>query len=328
MKPPVTFILILAAAAVILEPRAAASTRSYRATGFADPASPSPTASAEPPAKAGTPAPAPLPSGGEVKWDQMRPYFMPMMFVTRVDQDRWRFVIEGEMTPPGRFDPVLSGVARKALEAANDDVAWLIGEVTFRRLIFPGRTFRSGDVAPIPDAYLNALFDLPAFADPLRRFTDAAFRAAGLRCADCLTSLSPAKDVLWSEIRMYVERFIYVKTVTDSGKVELLVGQGENRLPELAYTNQPLAGAVYAALQSTIREAPEFQRAVDRDLNAALLELGDGTPAEIKASLNQKLPPRILSEGSVLKAVVPRILEALERHSLRCKDCRTALPVP
>jgi hypothetical protein len=257
----------------------------------------------------------------------MRAYFMPMMFVTRVDRDHWRFVIEGEMTPASRFDPALCGVARKALEAANDDIAWLIGEVTFRRLIFPGRTFRSGDVAPIPDAYLHALFELPAFADPLRRFTDAAIRSAGLRCSDCLTGLSPASDVLWAEVRMYIERFIYVKTVTE-GKVELLVGQGENRLPELAYTKQPLAGAVYAALQRTIREEPEFQKAVDRNLNAALLEAGDGTPAEIKASLNKELPARILSEKTVFLAVVPRVLEALERHSLRCKDCRTALPRP
>jgi len=106
------------------------------------------------------------------------------------------------------------------------------------------------------------------------------------------------------------------------GQVDLQIATIDNQVPELSFANSDLAGAVYAAMQATIREAPEFQRAVARALNAALPEVELDPPATIRTKLNRSLPDRVLQDRDALGPLLARLPQALERHGLRCPECR------
>jgi hypothetical protein len=278
-------------------------------------------------ALAGTPTPAPqapppaAAASASPTWDRMRPLLGAQMRISRQEAGRWLLTLaplpdEGE---PG--DEPLRAAARETMKAALDDIVWLVGGVTNGRYKVPGPPMKIGDVVSLPDRYLVALFEDPSFTDPLRRFADAALRGRGLSCADCLAGVRPSREIRWMQIRPYFEGLIYVKEISEDGRVDLRIGQAENGLPEFSACDQDVAGAAYAALQATVREAPEFGAAVERALNSLIADVSSSAPAEARVTLNKLLPQKVLKDPGAFAPLVARLPQALEKHGLHCLEC-------
>jgi hypothetical protein len=209
------------------------------------------------------------------------------------------------------------------LTQAHDDLAWAFGEVLNHRL-FVSVPVQPGDVLKPRAEYADAIVDDALFANPLRRFADAALRSKGRRCADCLANLPAARDVSWPRIRDYIQDFVHVSALSGEARVELNVATAENRIPDFHLSDHDLAAAVYAAMHGAIRGTPEFIQAVRSALDDELLRLGDGSPEENRSALNQRLPEHVIKDPRTLGPILAHLPEALERHSLHCVDCPQA----
>jgi hypothetical protein len=267
--------------------------------------------------------PAPAAGGGAITWERMRPHFTAVFYIVRTGAHRWGFTAKAGDLPPADPDRTLRLAAVEALDAAHDDLVWFVGEIfDFRPLVM--QPVADGATLKLRDEYLNPLFEDPSFAAPLRRFTDGILRARGFACSDCLAGLGPSREVSWPQVRDYLERFIHVKEVDPSGRVDLHVAAAENRIPEFHSSHHDLAAAVYSAMHGAIADSPEFQRAVREDLSALLDQAGDAKPESIRSRLNMDLPRKVLTDPRCLSPILAHLPQALERHSLHCVDCPAA----
>ena len=266
---------------------------------------------------------ATTPRSSAVMWAELTPYVQSAMAVRRESQERWALTVLPPVPGPGAGNPLLASVAMEALTAALPDVSWLAGEIFSSRMVVSA-SVRKGDVIRPTANYLEAFMKVPSFTDPVRRFADASLRSKGLACGDCLSAIRPARDVTWIEIRGYIERFIYVKSIEPAGeddRVDLYIAGEENALPDLGLANHDIAGAVHAAMNAALRSRPEFGKAIQRLLNEELLALGEDRSQVARAQLNRALPRRVLADPEAMGAVLAHLGESLERHSLHCLNC-------
>ncbi len=256
-----------------------------------------------------------------VTWSEIRPHLAAGLAVVREAPARWVLAPSPPETDAPGSETGLAAIAATALSAARDDIAWIVGEVATARFEPPGDGVELGQAAPMPDPVLSELFETGPFADPLRRFTDAALRARGMICSGCLRELRPSRDLSWRTIRDYLEAFIFVASLEETGMVDLRVGRSENALPPFAECDQDLAGAAYAMMQAVIRSSPAFQRVVETVLNEELLSLEETDPDRARRRLNRTVPDRVLQDPAVRREFLVRLPESLDLHGLRCTDC-------
>jgi len=260
-------------------------------------------------------------AGSKVTWQQLSDAIAGWMALSRYSQNRWELAIYEP--PPGTEQQItpLQAAARDTMKAAYKDVAWIVTEVTYRRFLMPGVTFKVGEQIKLADYYCRAFLKTPSFTDPLRRFSGPALSARGLTCEDCSTGLRPAREVPWTQVREYIKDFIFVKEVTANGRVDLRVGSIENALPEFAYTDQDVGAACFSMMQNVVAHEPLFQSIVKQNLDEELLKLGEMSMIEARERLNSKVPARILEEPAALEMIGKWLPEALKSHGLICPTC-------
>jgi len=266
------------------------------------------------------PAPAPPAPGSPIPWASILPEIKTVLYVVREGPHQWGITAETGELPDAEPGKTLRLTAVEAMTEAHSDIVWITGEVLNHRL-FVSQPMETGEKLKPLDAYVNALADNATFADPLRRFADGILRSKGMVCSDCLSGLSPTRDVTWSQVRPYLEDLIHVEEVTGQGRIDLHVGTMTNRLPSFQLSFHNLAAAAYATIARAKEGSPEFLQAIQENLNEELTASTEGSPIAIRTALNQRLPRRILEDPRCLGPIVEHLGESLERHSLRCLDC-------
>lgn len=259
-----------------------------------------------------------------VAWRDLLPHVRESLATVR-EEGRWS--LSPLEAGPGNDLPA---VVRSAVQAARDDLAWLAGEILtgLRAGAGEGGEGVPGSPSPLDAAEVEALLAEGAFADPLKLFIDAALRARGSSCSDCLEALRPSRGASWRQVLDHVRAFIYIEAVDPDGRILLRVGRNESALPPLEECDRDLAAAVYALVQELIREAPVFTQAVQGALNEEVLLLGETPPEEARERLNRRVPDLALGSLVLRGEILLRLPGILDRHRLRCTDCPEFRAVP
>lgn len=256
-----------------------------------------------------------------VTWSQLEQAIAEWMALARVDQNRWELAIYDKGPAMKDDTDPLRAAARDTLRDAFNEVAWIVTEVTYRRFLMPGVTFKVGEQVKLPDYYCDAFLKTPSFTDPLRRSSEAALRAHGLSCEDCASGIRPTREVLWVQVREYIMDLIYVKEVAADGRIDLQVGRVENGLPGIGYCDQDVASACFSLMQTLSAREPSFQNLVKQSLNQEVLNLGDIPTYEARERLNARVPKKILDDPAALEMIGRWLPEVLARHGLTCPSC-------
>ena len=134
-------------------------------------------------------------------WQEIHDALLDQIALARESADRWSLAATDKPAGRGDVPDPLQELAWETLQAAYNNIALIVTEISYKTFILPRVSTRVGTVADLPKNYGRELLKTGSFADPLRRYADAVARTRGMRCNDYLTGLRDSRDVFWIQVR-------------------------------------------------------------------------------------------------------------------------------